>query len=313
MQIACYLFYISPFSLSDQTPTPTRFIRNCEEVGLFQDLQNVNPFDETFRNAVEFGNKGLLAVPTTSNEDSLHTPHILPHLEQAKHSNAIPVTTNTDSDIEVLSFNDSECDNANPISLITSDKNKSNPLSLVKGNVLNDTVIKPASPLVFNSGSDKFVKLKLKQIFRKKATETTKAIGIPNKQLEIAPIVNGATTILLNTPTLIAASNSILRRKVLGKSSCDNSNKQVSNENLERKREVNRAAQTRSRVKKKMIQNQMEKEMRELKAGKRELFLENKRLRQEIITLKTVLLYHQHCSVTRNPEKSKSVFQKIVF
>lgn len=31
--------------LADETPTPTRFIRNCEEVGLFQDLQNVNPFD----------------------------------------------------------------------------------------------------------------------------------------------------------------------------------------------------------------------------------------------------------------------------
>ncbi len=28
---------------ADETPTPTRFIRNCEEVGLFQDLQNVNP------------------------------------------------------------------------------------------------------------------------------------------------------------------------------------------------------------------------------------------------------------------------------
>lgn len=40
---------------ADQTPTPTRFIRNCEEVGLFQDLQNVtvNPFDEGFKRAME--------------------------------------------------------------------------------------------------------------------------------------------------------------------------------------------------------------------------------------------------------------------
>jgi len=35
----------------DETPTPTRFFRNCEEVGLFQDLQNVNPFDEQFSKA----------------------------------------------------------------------------------------------------------------------------------------------------------------------------------------------------------------------------------------------------------------------
>ncbi|KAG8245398.1 Alcohol O-acetyltransferase, partial [Homalodisca vitripennis] len=46
----------------DQTPTPTRFIRNCEEVGLFQDLQNVNPFEETFRKAVESGKTGTLAL-----------------------------------------------------------------------------------------------------------------------------------------------------------------------------------------------------------------------------------------------------------
>lgn len=45
----------------DQTPTPTRFIRNCEEVGLFQDLQNVNPFEETFRKAVEAAKTGSAA------------------------------------------------------------------------------------------------------------------------------------------------------------------------------------------------------------------------------------------------------------
>lgn len=47
------------FSVADQTPTPTRFIRNCEEVGLFQDLQNVNPFEETFRKAVEAVKTGV--------------------------------------------------------------------------------------------------------------------------------------------------------------------------------------------------------------------------------------------------------------
>ncbi|KAK2555785.1 Cyclic AMP-dependent transcription factor ATF-2 [Acropora cervicornis] len=36
-------------SVADQTPTPTRFLRNCEEVGLFQDLEN--PFDQDFKRA----------------------------------------------------------------------------------------------------------------------------------------------------------------------------------------------------------------------------------------------------------------------
>lgn len=47
---------------SDQTPTPTRFIKNCEELGLFQDLQHVNPFEETFRRAVEGGKTGTSSV-----------------------------------------------------------------------------------------------------------------------------------------------------------------------------------------------------------------------------------------------------------
>ncbi|PSN47808.1 Cyclic AMP-dependent transcription factor ATF-2 [Blattella germanica] len=50
--------FICGLQYADQTPTPTRFIRNCEEVGLFQDLQNVNPFEETFRKAVEAAKTG---------------------------------------------------------------------------------------------------------------------------------------------------------------------------------------------------------------------------------------------------------------
>lgn len=36
--------------LVDQTPTPTRFLRNCEETGLFQELE-ANPFDRDFKQA----------------------------------------------------------------------------------------------------------------------------------------------------------------------------------------------------------------------------------------------------------------------
>jgi len=58
----------------DQTPTPTRFLRQCEEVGLFQDL---NPFDEQFRRA------SLSRSTHSINEEggtggSLDTPRILP-------------------------------------------------------------------------------------------------------------------------------------------------------------------------------------------------------------------------------------------
>lgn len=59
--------------LSDQTPTPTRFIKNCEDVGLFSELNN--PFDEQFRRASQSGIIGLLNSSTQPTE-SLNTPYI---------------------------------------------------------------------------------------------------------------------------------------------------------------------------------------------------------------------------------------------
>ncbi|CAH2084323.1 unnamed protein product [Euphydryas editha] len=67
--------------VADQTPTPTRFIRNCEEVGLFQDLQNVNPFDEGFKRAMETKHGILSLEAGSSTEDALHTPHLVFPLE----------------------------------------------------------------------------------------------------------------------------------------------------------------------------------------------------------------------------------------
>ncbi|XP_058452248.1 cyclic AMP-dependent transcription factor ATF-7 [Malaya genurostris] len=77
-----------PNLFTDQTPTPTRLIGKCEEVGLFEDLQNVNPFEETFRRAVEEKNSKSEDGPkeklpnTVSSDDTLHTPHIFPLLER---------------------------------------------------------------------------------------------------------------------------------------------------------------------------------------------------------------------------------------
>lgn len=57
-------------------------MNNCEELRVFDDLQNINPFEEGFRRAVEDNSNGLdhsgfLSVPS-SNQDTLHTPQILP-------------------------------------------------------------------------------------------------------------------------------------------------------------------------------------------------------------------------------------------
>lgn len=66
------------WKLVDQTPTPTRFLRNCEESGLFQELEEANPFEQDFKDATPTGSsKPPLAVTqsgvTNAREDSLHS------------------------------------------------------------------------------------------------------------------------------------------------------------------------------------------------------------------------------------------------
>ncbi|KAJ0170118.1 hypothetical protein K1T71_014046 [Dendrolimus kikuchii] len=82
--------------VADQTPTPTRFIRNCEEVGLFQDLQNVNPFDEGFKRAMDAKHSILSlenAIASSSGEE-LHTPQMMFPVIDAADSTLFSTTNN---------------------------------------------------------------------------------------------------------------------------------------------------------------------------------------------------------------------------
>jgi len=47
----------------DQTPTPTKFLKSCEEAGLFQEI---NPFDKDFKKAVEQQHNEVCHVCTVS-------------------------------------------------------------------------------------------------------------------------------------------------------------------------------------------------------------------------------------------------------
>uniref|UniRef100_A0A3P9MNH4 Activating transcription factor 2 n=1 Tax=Oryzias latipes TaxID=8090 RepID=A0A3P9MNH4_ORYLA len=125
--------------IADQTPTPTRFLKNCEEVGLFNEL--ASPFDHDFKKAAEDDLKKLpldlspLATPVIRNKTEepaavdAHRNSPLPHPES---------TTNDDKDLTLQ-----------PASLPTS--TIVHPASLQVPNVLLATtdanvVIQPALP-----------------------------------------------------------------------------------------------------------------------------------------------------------------------
>lgn len=66
--------------VADQTPTPTKFLRNCEEIGLFHELTK-NPFEEAFRKAFAEGKvqdlheSSPFPGPLGDNESVMHTPN----------------------------------------------------------------------------------------------------------------------------------------------------------------------------------------------------------------------------------------------
>lgn len=47
--ILIYMYIFFYIEYIDQTPTPTRFLKNCEEVGLFNEL--ASPFENDFKKA----------------------------------------------------------------------------------------------------------------------------------------------------------------------------------------------------------------------------------------------------------------------
>ncbi|KAG1676674.1 Cyclic AMP-dependent transcription factor ATF-2 [Nymphon striatum] len=114
----------------DQTPTPTRFIRNCEEVGLFQDLQNVNPFDEQFRKAVQSNSSttnneiNSLLIHPQADHDTLNTPSIFP-TNLTHDEPCTPVSTQVKEEGSKISRSSNKDTNVPSISVSEVDTSKS--------------------------------------------------------------------------------------------------------------------------------------------------------------------------------------------
>ncbi|KAF5285664.1 hypothetical protein FQA39_LY16528 [Lamprigera yunnana] len=244
----------------DQTPTPTRFIRNCEEVGLFQDLQNVNPFDETFRKATELTKLGSPHLPPVSTDDSLHTPHIFPHIEE--------FCLNSDNSNLHVSVNDST---------LRMDKKFTNRHT---SSVMETSITSSDNDQTLNNNDEMKLKLKcaLKNRIKNEEVRGFSELGIDRDK----PILLDDNLKLIND----------------NKTFVDDDKKQQMR--LERQREINRAAQIRSRKKKKRQFSQLANEVVLLKSEIKKLSKENQMLKEEVLWLKTILVYHKDCQISRS-------------
>ncbi|CAL8267954.1 unnamed protein product [Lota lota] len=88
--------------VADQTPTPTRFLKNCEEVGLFNEL--ASPFEHDFKKASDYDIKKMpldlspLATPIMRSKIEEHTGMEVHRVSPLPHPES---TTNDDKELSL--------------------------------------------------------------------------------------------------------------------------------------------------------------------------------------------------------------------
>ncbi|XP_065095350.1 cyclic AMP-dependent transcription factor ATF-2-like [Ochlerotatus camptorhynchus] len=288
---------------ADQTPTPTRLIGKCEEVGLFEDLQNVNPFEETFRRAVEEKSSGSgesaqeKAVPVIgpigTGDDTLHTPHVFPLLERRdsrKLSKLIISRSSSRKDDTPVSVSQSVLASdarttskrkqqfVNPISkkqhvnILPKVTPSSHPVIIISCERDDRlSVIKTTSPL-------HPVKAKLKKYLARNGSQTEL------QQQAVQLTSSNTTTSTLSAPKKTKSAAAVSEASI--------PRSHVSEEATILKHERWKAAAKRYRTRVKQNQDCVHRKNVELQQ-------ENLQLKTELAQLKSALSLHKDCSVTR--------------
>uniref|UniRef100_A0A3Q2EDJ9 Cyclic AMP-dependent transcription factor ATF-2 n=1 Tax=Cyprinodon variegatus TaxID=28743 RepID=A0A3Q2EDJ9_CYPVA len=320
--------------IADQTPTPTRFLKNCEEVGLFNEL--ASPFDHDFKKATEDDIKKLpldlspLATPIIRNK--IEEPPVI----DAHRDSPLPHPESTTSDDKPASL---------PTSTIV------HPASLQVPNVLLATteasvVIQPALPSPTSSSVITQVPSTNRPLVPVTGTFPV-LLQLPNGQTMPVAIPASITSSSVHIPTTIPLVRPVTvvpavpgipgpaspqpqpvqsEAKLTLKATLSQQLPQVTNgdgapqlptrgrrrrttsEDPDEKRrkflERNRAAASRCRQKRKVWVQSLEKKAEDLGSMNTQLQNEVTLLRNEVAQLKQLLLAHKDCPVTVMQKKS---------
>ncbi|XP_072742652.1 cyclic AMP-dependent transcription factor ATF-2 isoform X2 [Anoplolepis gracilipes] len=345
--------------VADQTPTPTRFFKNCEEVGLFQDLQ-VNPFEETFRRAVETGNTGTLTVPEAGiADDTLHTPHIFPYI-----SDVLPASSQILSEDHVedcpttVSLIDKSTEEGNAIKSDecikistneTQELTKNANVTSVKNNTLipniivsdTNTPIAPKLPstqlLSHLSINGEEVQLllktadgKLMQLSATPVSESSNVTNVSAKQQTVVIKTEPALRCVMKSESkkTMISRLSLAKMKLKQTLSKNAQNQKATEESAKmdataistkenvktvdqlKKKDIlerNRASSMRARAKRKAWIQDLQRTVTNVNETNAALQMEVKALRSEVAKLKTLLLAHKDCPITKAMQKGNGI------
>lgn len=200
--------------LADQTPTPTRLLNNCEELRVFDDLQNINPFEEGFRRAVEDGGNGISGfLSTPSNQDTLHTPQILPQFE-SRPVKKEPPSQDEPENLTIPNTVDDACHIPKTSEVPTSTDLKLSqrpPIPLLPKSSLiyaAPIVSAPTTMLEASGRPSESVKDKLKNILLSNSGSQVDRKRIKTEPVPVPAIIIGSLPLLATPASLIINSNS---------------------------------------------------------------------------------------------------------
>ncbi|XP_053675654.1 cyclic AMP-dependent transcription factor ATF-7 [Anopheles nili] len=311
---------------ADQTPTPTRLIGKCEEVGLFEDLQKVNPFDETFRRAVESGTNNEPSFTTELSRvetdvsaiscrlgegETLHTPHIFPsNINRVSHDAVSAIKSSVVKQRSRIKTNKVSSRNKQNMEMVSAFKSIiPTPLNSEKRNFRRTISTKRKTPAVVEILPKPPVRVPPivddsipLVIIPSGSMDKTLALDSMSSSVDLAPalVKEKLKEHLIKVRDNGQAANKIPAFKKRSKNameSRENSNKipktnelsKIVDNQADQKHERWKAAAKRYRVRMKESQDQLHKRNIELED-------ENLRLHTELAELKHV---HRNCSVSR--------------
>ncbi|XP_061731166.1 cyclic AMP-dependent transcription factor ATF-7b isoform X2 [Nerophis ophidion] len=312
--------------IADQTPTPTRFLKNCEEVGLFNEL--ANSFEQDFCKAQdeEQRAKNLAAA--------LQSQGAAPQTQRAA----------KEEDEDPLEVDSSPPDSPDSSSCMSDDSKDSREILTKPSSAPTPTIVRPGSLPLHHSNDLLHPTLPSPTSVITQAPPSNRQLSSPTGSYPLVRhLANGQTVPLLPSPVQLTSVISLARPgktvpnipgipgpQVGGASSGSSSpsgyhlqseTKMVSpaqptggrrrrasemdpDERRQRFLERNRAAASRCRQKRKLWVNSLEKKADDLASMNISLTNEVTLLRNEVAQLKQLLLAHKDCPVTVMQKKA---------
>uniref|UniRef100_A0A8C2H4W3 Activating transcription factor 2 n=1 Tax=Cyprinus carpio TaxID=7962 RepID=A0A8C2H4W3_CYPCA len=326
--------------IADQTPTPTRFLKNCEEVGLFNEL--TGPFEHDFKKATEDDIKKEVSLQPTSlppstivRPASLQVPNVLLASNEAGVviQQALPSPTSSSVITQVPSSsrpivpvsgtfpvllqlpNGQTMPVAIPATIASSSVHIPTAIPLVRPVTVVPSVPGipgPSSPQPVQSEAKMKLKAALSQqlpqvtngdagdIQSSSASETPPPAPPPAEEPRPKSLQQPATS---TTETPVSPAPPVQHT-----SSTGGRRRRTTSEDPDEKRrkflERNRAAASRCRQKRKVWVQNLEKKAEDLSSVNGQLQNEVTLLRSEVAQLKQLLLAHKDCPVTLLQKKS---------